>query len=73
MKVWQAHQRAAERKGGMGTHLFTGSPSMSLTPPTQQNTTGGIQMDSPSPSTTNAATSSINDLCTQLESLTLDE
>ena len=72
-KVWQAQWRAAEREEGIEAHLFIGNPSMSLNSPTQQNTTGGIQINCPSPSIVDTTTPSINDLCTQLESLTINE
>ena len=50
-----------------------GAPSMSLNPLTQQNAMGVIQMDRPSSSIIDITTPSINDLCTQLESLMLNE
>ena len=72
-KAQQAHQKAAEREEGMGAHLFIGNPSTSLVLPTQQNAAGERQMDSPSPSTTDTITPSIDNLCIQLKSLTLNE
>ena len=72
-KAQQAHWRAAEKEEGIGAHLFIVNPSMSLNSPTQQNTTGGIQMNSPSPSIIDTTAPSINDFCTQLESLMLNE
>ena len=72
-KAQQVHQKAAERKEGIGAHLFIRSPSMSLVPQTQQNAMRERQTDSPSPSITDTIALSINDLCTQIENLTLDE
>ena len=72
-KAWQAHQKATEREEGIGTHLFIGNPSMSSPLPIQKSAMGEIQMDRPSSSITNTTTPSIDDLCTQLESLMLNE
>ena len=72
-KVWQAHQKATERKEEMETQLFIGNPSMSFTSPPQQNAMGGMQTNSLSPSIVDNTMPSIDNLCTQLESLMLDE
>ena len=60
-----------KRKKEEQKHMET--PSMSLNSPTQQEATERIQMNRPSPSITNTITPSIDDLCTQLESLMLNE
>ena len=72
-KAWQACWKAAEREEGIETHLFAGNPSTSSVSPTQPNAMEGIQMNSLSPSVTDIALPSIDDLCTQLESLMLNE
>ena len=72
-KVWQGHQKATEREERIEAHLFVGNPSMSFNSPTQQNATRGTQMNSLSPSIVDITMPSINNLCTQLESLMLDE
>ena len=72
-KVWQAWQRVAEREGNMEAHLLMGNPSMFAAPSTQKSTMGEVQTNSLSTSTINDTTPSINDLCKQLESLTLDK
>ena len=72
-KAWQAQWRVAEKEEGIGAHLFIGNPSMSLNSPTQQNATEREQMNSPSPSIVDTTAPSIDNLCTQIESLMLDE
>ena len=72
-KAQQAWWKAAEKERGTEVYLLMGTPSMSLNSPTQQKATEGIQMDRPSSSITNTTTPSTNDLCTQLESLMLNE
>ena len=72
-KAQQAHWKAAEKEEGIGAHLFIGNPSMSLNSPTQQNATERGQMNSSSPSIIDTTMPLIDDLCTQLESLTLNE
>ena len=72
-KAWQAWQRAAEKEERAEVQLLIGNPSMSSPPPNQKNAMEGKQMDSPSPSIIDTAVPSIDDLCTQLENLTLNE
>ena len=72
-KVWQVQWRTAEREREVKAHQIVGNPSMSFNSPTQQSTTGEIQMNKPNSSIVDTTTPSIDDLCTQLESLTLDE
>ena len=72
-KAWQACQRVAEREERVEAHLLVRNPSMSLNSPTQPNAMGGIQKNHPSPSIVDTTMPSIDDLCTQLEGLTLNE
>ena len=72
-KVQQVHQRAVERVKGMEAHLYVGNPSMSLNSLMQQSAMGEAQMNRTNPSTVETTTTSINDLCTQLESLMLNK
>ena len=57
----------------MEAHLYVGNPSMSLNSPVQQNARGEIQMSKLNPIIIDKTMPLINDLCTQLESLMLDE
>ena len=72
-KARQACQRAVEKEKGIEAHLFIGNPSMLLNTLVQQNARGEIQMNKPNPIITDTTTPSIDNLCTQLESLTLNE
>ena len=72
-KAWQAHQKAEERETGVEISLFIGKLSMSTNPSTQNNTAEEVQMDDLSTSLMDTTTPSIDYLCTQLESLMLDE
>ena len=72
-KAQQAHQRAVEREKRTEAHLFMGNPSMSSNSPMQQSTRGEIQMNKPNPIIIDPTTPLIDDLCTQLEGLTLNE
>ena len=72
-KAWQAQRRATERERGIGAHLYVGGSSMSSISPTSQNAMQEIQTESLSPSITDTIMPTINDLCTQLEGLTLNE
>ena len=72
-KAQQAQWKAAEKERGTEAYLLMGDPSMSLNSPTQQKTIEGIQMDWLSSSITDSTMPSIDGLCTQLESLTLNE
>ena len=72
-KVRQGQQRAAERKRGLEAHLYGGNPSMSLNSPMSQKAMGEVQMNKPNPTIIDTTTPSIDDLCTQLESLMLNE
>ena len=72
-KAQQMHRRAADREKGIEAHLFVGNPSMSSNSPTQQSTMGEIQINKPNPLIVDTTTPLIDDLCTQLDSLMLDE
>ena len=72
-KAWQVQWRAAEREREVKAHPIMGNPSMSFNSLMQQSTTGEIQMNKPNSSIIDTAMPSIDDLCTQLESLMLDE
>ena len=74
-KVRQAWQRATEREERMKAPLFIGGPSTSSIPPDLQPTMQEIQMENPcsSPNSPDTTEPTINDLCTQLESLTINE
>ena len=52
---------------------YVGNPSMSLSSPMLQSAMGEVQMTRANPNTIETTTPSIDDLCTQLESLTLNE
>ena len=53
--------------------LFVGNPSMFSNTPVQQSAMQETQMGSMNPSTTDTNIPMINDLCTQLERLTINE
>ena len=86
-KAWQVHWKAAERKEEIGALLFIGNPGMSFSSLTEQNAVGGTQTNSPSTSMelmchpcsrapcpcVDTTAPSIDDLCTQLENLTINE
>ena len=74
-KVWQAWQRAVEREGRMKAPRFIGDPSTSSIPPDLQPTMQEIQMENPSssPSSLDTIEPTINDLCTWLEGLMINE
>ena len=57
----------------MDVPLYVGNPSMSLIAPMQWKAAGREQMHGTNPNVGEATTSSINDLCTQLEGLMLNE
>ena len=57
----------------MEASLFIRNPSMSLNTPVQQSTTQETQTGSMNPSITDTTTPTINNLCTQLEGLTINE
>ena len=73
-KVWQAQaaqQRALEREEGMEVPLYERNPSMLLDAPVQWKAMERAQMHRTNPGVIEATT--IDDLCTQLEGLTLNE
>ena len=72
-KAWQGQQRAAERKRRMETHLYVGNPSRLLNSPMSQSAMGEIQMNKPNPTIIDTTTPLINNLCTQLVNLMLNE
>ena len=57
----------------MKTPLFIGNPSMSSIPPVWQSAMQKAQIESPSPNASDTIAPMIDDLCTQLESLTINE
>ena len=71
-KAWQVHWRATEEGKGTEAHLFMGNPHTSLNSPTLQSAMGEIQMNKPNP-IIDTTTPSIDDLCTQMDSLTIKE
>ena len=72
-RAWQAWQRAVEREERTKTLLFIEDPSTSLIPPGRQPATQEKQMESPSSGPKAPDTTTIDNLCTQLESLTINE
>ena len=57
----------------MEAHLYVGNPSMSSNSLMLQSAMGEIQMNKPNPIIVDTTMPSIDNLCTQLESLTLNE
>ena len=64
---------AAERKRGVEAHLYVGNPSTSINSPMLQSAMGEIQMNKLNPIIVDTTMPSFNDLCTQLESLTINK
>ena len=72
-RAQQAQRKASEREERMEIPLHVGDPSTSLNAPMQQKAVERVQTHGTNPSTVEATMPSIDDLCTQLESLTLNE
>ena len=72
-RAQQAQQRALEKEEEMEVPFYVGNPGTSLNAPMQLKATEGTQMYGMSPSTVETTMPLNNDLCTQLEGLTLNE
>ena len=72
-KVQQAQQRAVKREKGVEAYPYVWNPSMSLSSLTLQSAMGKAQTNRVNPNTIETTMPLINNLCTQLESLSLNE
>ena len=70
-RVQQSQQRTLERKKGTEIPLYVRNPSMLLNAPVQQKAAERVQMHRTNPGA--VETTMIDNLCTQLEGLTLNE
>ena len=71
--AWQAQWRALGKEERMEVSLYVGNPGTLLNAPMKQEAVEKVQMHGVSPSMVKDTSPLIDDLCTRLESLTLNE